>query len=699
MELNQIQFGFTRRLPIVLQTEAAECGLACLAMVAGFHGFRIDLSALRRHFTTSLKGMTLQDLASLSGKLSLATRALRIELEELPELRLPAILHWDFNHYVVLERISAHGVLIHDPASGKRTVSHSELNKHFTGIALEAFPTPTFQKQTELKQFKLSSLFDKVSGLKRALGTTLLLAACLEVLALLGPIGLQIIIDQAVVSNDIELVTTIGMGLFIVLILQVLITFGRSWMMMVLSTRLSLQWEVRLFSHLIRLPLAFFESRHVGDILSRFRSLDPVQRTLTTDLIEAIIDGGMLAGLLGMMFLYNSDLTVLALVVISIYILIRILFYRPYRESSEERLVHQSRESSHFMETIRGAASLKALGLETNRLTSWFQRLADATNSGLKIRRIDILFDFIEIFLFGFGRIIMLWLGARAIIHGQMTVGMFMAYSFYQEQFFSRSNKLTDMAFRLRMLGLHAQRLADIALTNVEEDSGPNALRPRPKLRTNATLEVKDIHFRYGTGEAEILKGINLTVEPGASIAIVGPSGCGKTTLLKILAGLISPSSGEVQYGGESIKSIGLSNYRALTGCVLQDDRMFSGTIAENIACFDPVADQAWIEECARIAHIHTEIAAMPMGYSSFVGDMGSLLSGGQKQRLYLARALYRKPTILFLDESTSHLDEDNESLINEAISSLGITRIIVAHRPKTITLADKSFDLTKQVS
>ncbi|QUY49441.1 peptidase domain-containing ABC transporter [Serratia plymuthica] len=694
MRFNDIQFSFTRRLPVVLQTEAAECGLACLAMVAGFYGFRVDLSALRHHFSTSLKGMTLKDLADMCGKLSLTSRALRIEPEELHELRLPAILHWDFNHYVVLERVNSKEIIIHDPAQGKRKISYSEVKKHLTGIVLEVFPTPSFQKRTELKKLSLSGLFDKISGLRRSLISIFLLTFCLEFFALLGPIGLQLVIDQAVVSSDLELVTMTGIGLLIVLILQALISFGRSWMMMFLSTQLSLQWEIGLFSHLIRLPLTFFESRHVGDILSRFHSLDSIQHTLTTDLIDAIIDGCMIVGLIAMMFTYNSSLAVLALMIIATYIAIRILFYNTYRQSSEERLVLQARESTHFMETIRGAASLKVLGLETNRLASWIKKLADATNCGLRIRRIDILFDFIAIFLFGTGRIIMLCLGARAIIHGQMTVGMFIAYSFYQEQLFSRSNKLTDIAFRLKMLSLHSQRLADIALTNVEEDSSLHVPPPQPGFQKNAIFEAKDIHFRYGTGEAEILKGINLTVEPGKSIAIVGPSGCGKTTLLKILAGLISPSSGQVMYGGKNIKSIGLSNYRALTGCVLQDDRLFSGTIAENIACFDPVADQDWIEECARTAQIDTEITAMPMGYSSFVGDMGNLLSGGQKQRLFLARALYRKPMLLFMDESTSHLDENNENLINEAISDLGITRIIVAHRPKTIALAGKAFSL-----
>ena len=695
MEFEKIQFGFIKKFPLILQTEAAECGLACLAMISSFYGLKIDLNTLRYKFSPSLKGMTLQDIVKLSAQLHLTSRPLKLEIDELIELKLPAILHWDFNHYVVLKKISSRGVIIYDPASGKRTVSHSELSKHFTGIAIEVFTMLNFQKGEKLQHFNLSNLFNRVSGVKRSLFLILLLAIGLELLSLLEPIGLQIAIDQAVISQDLDLVSLITVGLIIILISQTFINFCHSWIAMTLSTKLSLQWAIGLFSHLLRLPLIFFENRHVGDIIFRFKSLDSVQHTLTLNLVEAIINSFMAVGLLSMMLIYSKNLALSAILVISIYTMLRFFFYNQYREFSEERIIHQARENSHFIETIRGAASIKSLGIEVRRQTSWIQKVAKTTNSDLKVQRIDIFFDLIKVIIFGLGRLSTLWLGARAVINNDITMGMFMAYSFYQEQFFSRSNQLVSTVFNLKMLKLHALRLADIALAKPEKEQN-TAQQNIEKTNSNIFFEANNICFKYGTGESHILNGITFRVKPGESLAIIGPSGCGKTTLLKILAGLISPSQGEVKYQGLNIDKMGIFNYRACIGCVLQEDQMFSGTITENISSFDTAPNQLLVEQCAQLANLHKEILDMPMSYSSFVGDMGSLLSGGQKQRLYLARALYRKPSILFLDESTSNLDEDNENTINKTISKLGISRIIVAHRPNTINYADKIIDLSK---
>lgn len=685
--LEQLKFGFGNRLPIILQTEAAECGLACLAMIASFHGHTLDLNAARRRFSASLKGMTLHNLSALSSTLELTTRSLRVEIDEIALLRQPCILHWDLTHFVVLDRITRDGVIIHDPACGRLHVNRKELSKRFTGIVLEAWPNRAFVGKVEKERLKLTNLFRNTSGLKRTLGQIFVLALSLEVFAIISPLGLQLVIDQAVVSADTDLVTLVALGFVTVLILQTLIGFASSWAVMILSTRMSVHWEVGLFSHLLRLPLAYFEKRHVGDIVSRFGALGPIRTTLTTDVISAILNALMLMGMLAMMLLYSPELSAVAFFTVILYGLLRAIFYRPYRTASEMELVHRAREQSHFMESIRGAASIKALGLENRRHSTWLNTLIEATNADLKTDKLDILFNVVNSLLFGMNRIVLLWLGGRAIISNQMTVGMLMTFASYQEQFVTRATSLLGMIFQLRILNLHGERLADILLTKPESID----ICPTPYISTiNKELTATSLRFRYGDGEPDIFNGISFSVEPGESLALIGPSGCGKTTLLKIMAGLISPIEGQVRYGGNDIHGMGLYNYRRLTGCVLQDDGLFAGTIADNIAGFAPDADQLWIEECARTAAIDDEIRRMPMGYESLVGDMGSTLSGGQRQRVFLARALYRRPQILFLDEASSHLDETNEATINKAVAKLQISRIIVAHRPAMIALADR---------
>lgn len=691
----KLAFGFRQRLPLILQTEAAECGLASMAMVTSYYGHTIDINAIRRKFSASLKGMTLLDLVTLADDLKLLTRAVRVELNELAHLRVPGILHWEFKHFVVLEKITRKGAIIHDPARGRRHVTREELDESFTGVALELWPAPTFRPKVERDQFRLSHLLTRVIGLKRSLAQVFLMALVLEIFAVISPLGMQIVIDQAIVGADYDLVTTVVAGMAVLLFLQIMLGFARSWAVMIVMTRLKVEWEAGMFAHLLRLPLSYFEKRHVGDVVSRFGSLGAIQKTLTSDLVSSVLDGIMTVGALGMMLLYSPLLTAVPVIVALIYVVVRVFFYTQYRQASERNLVYFARRDSHFMESIRGAASIKSLGLEQRRHTMWLNTVIDAMNAGLKTDKLDIVFGSTNTLLFGLGRIAMIWIGAGAVIKGRLTVGMLMAFFSYQDQFTGRVSSLIGMVFQLRMLNLQGERLADIALMQPEEQKTHSGL---VTIAENPRLETRGISFRYGDNEEPVFKDLNISFNEGACVALTGPSGCGKTTLLKCLAGLVPPSEGQVLFGGRDIRNIGLSGYRRMTGCVLQDDRLFAGTLADNISGFDPLADQKKIKEAASLAAIDDEICRMPMAYESLVGDMGSSLSGGQKQRIFLARALYRQPRILFLDEATSHLDIGNESLINDAISRLKITRIIVAHRPETIASADEVIMLSKAI-
>jgi ATP-binding cassette subfamily B protein RaxB len=315
--------------------------------------------------------------------------------------------------------------------------------------------------------------------------------------------------------------------------------------------------------------------------------------------------------------------------------------------------------------------------------------LADQFNAGLRVARVHVAHETAQTLLFGLERVLVVWLAARMVLAGSFTVGMLFAYMAYKELFAARVGALIDTASELAMLRLHGERVADIALAQVEASEAPAAIEVDLSERP-ARIELRGVGYRYGTTEPWVLRGVDLVVRPGESLAITGPSGCGKTTLVKVMLGLLAPTEGEVLFDGTPIHRLGLSHYRALIGTVMQEDRLFSGSVADNICFFDPQPDIDRIEECARLAAVDAEIRAMTMGYHTLVTDVGTGLSGGQKQRVLLARALYRRPRILVLDEATSHLDLGNERSVNEAVRAMALTRVIVAHRPETIAVADR---------
>ncbi len=686
--------SFRRQLPVVLQTEVAECGLACLAMVAGYHGHKTDLSTLRRRFAVSVKGLTLLDFSRIANGLFLATRPIRLELHDLSKLQVPCILHWDLRHYVVLEKVTAKGAYIHDPASGRRLVLAKELSESFTGIALELWPVEGFERKVEKERIRLVDLFRRITGLKRALFQIFALSLCLEMMALLTPIASQIIFDEVIVASDRNLLILIAIGMAMLTLLQLIFGLARTWAVLIMGTNLSVQWTTALFDHLLRLPLSYFEKRHVGDVVSRFGSLGSIQSSLTTDLVSAVLDGIMAIGALVMMVIYGGWLAALALVTLTLHLVIRIVAYRPYRVANEAAIIQGAKEDSHFIETIRGVASVKTMDLHDRRRGTWLALMVNAINANLRIKKLDMLFSVFGTFLAAADGLLMLILGTCAVMDGVMTVGMLIAFLAYKDQLVGRVGALIDLAIGLRMLTLHTERISDIALTHPEAAAAVAAPVIQRGEGQSLPLKVENVHYTYGQGLPKVLSGINITIEPGECVAITGVSGCGKSTLLKIMAGLIEPTEGNVTLGNVDIKLAGITNYRRQIATVLQDDQLFAGTIGENISGFDPNADQKWIEECAEMVAIRDEILAMPMQYDTLIGDMGSSLSGGQKQRLYLARALFRQPTILFLDEATSSLDEANEHRINEAVSKLNVSRIFVAHRATTITRANRRIEL-----
>ncbi|HBC8734845.1 TPA: peptidase domain-containing ABC transporter [Klebsiella oxytoca] len=688
----KLNFSLRKKNPVILQSEAAECGIACLAMISGFYGLNIDLFNFRQRYGSPSQGVTLLSLSKTGERAGLKSRALSLDIDEIKQLKLPCIIHWGMNHYVVLTKVRKSSFIIHDPALGKRVIGMQEMSNYFTGVALEIWPDQNFQQEQAKSRLRLLDLMRNIVGLKSTLIKIFAFSVVIEAIGLLLPVGTQMVTDHVIMAQDQSLLTVICIGLVSFTLFRTFISMLRAWTSLTLNTLTNIQWQTTLFDHLTSLPLSFFEKRHLGDIQSRFSSLDVIRSTFTNSIVTGIIDTIMTIGLLIMLTLYGGWLVWIVIGFTLCYAIMRLATYRFYRRVSEEQVIKGARSSSHFMESLYGIATIKALNLKERRSQNWLNLNIDACNAGIKQTRFDMMFSGINTLISSIDQVVILWVGALAVIDNNMTLGMFMAFNAYRGQFSQRASSLIDLFMQLRMLSLHNERLSEIVFTEPESEMPPRRVFEQDK---GVKLEVKNLSYQYDAFTQPVFSNLNIIVEPGESVALVGPSGVGKTTLLKVMCGLLSPTSGDVLADELDINKIGLNNYRLSTACVLQEDRLFSGSISENICGFEDNPDEAFIIECARHSNIHDEIMKMPMGYETIIGELGTGISGGQKQRLLIARALYRKPGILFMDEATSHLDLNNEANINHAISNLSITRIIVAHRPSTIASADRVINLS----
>lgn len=681
--------GGRYRLPVFIQTEATECGLCSLAMVANYHGYRTDLASLRLRFSISRKGATLEALMRIAEALRLQTRALRLDMEHLPQLQLPCVLHWNMNHFVVLKSVDARHAVIHDPAVGERRLSLAEFAKHFTGVALEVSPSPEFTGQAQPTRLSLKGLMGRVTGLTRGLVQIAVLAVLLELIAMALPFYLQWVVDHVLVTADADMLLVLAGGFALLVIVQAVISAARGWFVVVLSTSLNFQWLGNVFAHLVRLPLEFFEKRHIGQILASFGSVGAIQRTLTTQFAQTVVDGLMTLGTLAMMLLYSPALASVSVVAVLLYGLLRWAVFRALREASAEQIIHAARQQTHMIETVGGIQSVRLFGKADVRRAGWLNMLADQFNADLRIQRLGVTQDTARQLLNGLERVVVVWLAARLVLAHQFTAGMLFAYMAYQLQFSTRVSALVDKLAELSMLKLHGERVADIVLQQTEGDSR-HLPAEMDLTRLPMSVELRNVSFRYSPTEPFVLQGVDLRIEPGECVAITGPSGCGKTTLVKVMLGLLQPTEGEILVGGMRLGQLGVANYRRLIGTVMQEDRLFSGSIADNICFFDPDPDLERVVESARQAGVEREIVEMPMGFHTLTGESGIGLSGGQKQRILLARALYHRPRMLVLDEATSHLDVGNERSVNATVQALALTRVIVAHRPETIAMAGR---------
>lgn len=690
----QLQLNLFNRpsLRLIRQEEASECGLACLCMLANYWGCQVDLASLRRRVSVSRRGATLKMLVSAAKSIDLESRALRLELDALRTLGTPLILYWGFDHFVVAKKSGRRGLTILDPSAGEIKVSWENVSKKFTGIALELTPAESFTAIQEEQQVSLFSLMGKTRGLKRSLSLNLALGLLLQFFALLSPLYMQWVLDEVLPTKDRDLLDLLALSFLVLAFVSSITSVARSWIATTFSARFSLQWVDRVFIHLLHLPMNFFERRSTGDIVGKFSSVGRIQSAVTTQLVASVIDAILMAVTLAAMLIYSPQLTWFAIVATLLYLIVRASTHHASNRAIHDQVNAAARQDTAFLETLRGMQSIKLYGAVELRRATWLDAVIHQANAGLRLSRLNVMQEFNANLVLRISTIVSVWYASGLMLDNQMTIGMLTVFLSYQDQFLGRTTSLISKLFDYRTLKIHRQRLADIVLSEVEE-SGDDAF-DTDKLK--GSYELTDVTYAYSTEDQPVLRGINLVIPEGACLAITGVSGGGKTTLLKLLLGLFSAGSGEIKFGGYNLNTIGLANYRKIIGTVMQDDTLFNGSIGQNITWFNIDADMERVAQAALDAAVHDDIMAMPMGYDTVIGDMGSGLSGGQKQRVMIARALYRQPKVLIMDEATSHLDLANEARINASLKRLGITRIVVAHRPDTIAMADQVVRLEK---
>ncbi len=683
--MSGIDWPWSERIKPMLQSEEAECGLACVAMIAAYHGHRVNLPGLRQRFPVSMKGATLADLMGVASELELSPRALRLELDELDKLQRPALLHWDLNHFVVLEDVGRKSVTIVDPAVGRRTLSTKELDRHFTGVAMELAPTADFVPVEAQTKTRLRDLWSRLTGYGSATVQVLGLSVLLQLTALLMPFFLQLTLDEGIPQGDRGLLLLLLIGFAALYALNGVTAALRSWVVLTLGQSIAYQLGGNVVRHLLRLPLTYFEKRHVGDLMSRIGSIQPIQALLAQGLVNVLIDSVLALTTLAVMAMISPTLALIVFGTTIFYLIVSLLLFPGLRRRTEEEIMARAREETFLMETMRAMRSIKLHTHEAMRESGWRNRYADVISASYRADIYNIRLDFAESILFGLQFLVVVYLGALAVLDQEMTVGLLIAFLAYRTSFTASAAGLVDQAQRWRLLGVHLDRLSDIVGQRREE------LRPakRERLLPPPAIRAEGLGFSYAPNEPSIFENMDFEVPKGSMVAIVGPSGVGKTTLMRIMLGLLQPTSGQLLVDGVPLGPATNSAWRGRIGAVLQDDVLLTGTLADNIAFFDPKIDQERIELSSIAARIHDDIMKMPMAYQSLIGDMGAALSAGQRQRILLARALYRDPDAIFLDEGTANLDEENEAAIADLIASLPVTRVIIAHRPALIQRAD----------
>lgn len=678
------------RVPVYRQRETAECGLACIGMIAAFHGFESDLAHLRQRFPASMRGLSLKTLVHVANSMRLAARSVRLEPTSLIGLSLPAVLHWDLRHFVVLVKIrklfGRLRYLVHDPALGARWLSAEEMNRSFTGIAVEFNRMIDFEPKNERRTIRIWNLCSLGRGVGRVVASVVALSLVLQIGTLISPLFVRAVIDIVLPSTNYDLLFVLSISFGLLAIALGFTVWLRFFTLSLLINSASFQLSTSLLSKLLQLPLKWFAARSSGTIILSLQSVNPISDAFARGIASSFVDGLLALTTLCVMVYLSWQLTLISICVLGVYGVVRWAVLVPMMEHRKTSISAEASDYNVASETIKGIAAIKLAAQENARKIIWQQKKVEVTNARIRIDRLNAVLQALDIFAPGIEAVLVIYFASRLVMNEVFSLGTAFSYMLYKQFFAHAVVSLLQAVGDYKNIGPHLENVADITMCQSEAQDEASITAQELK----GAIRLEDIWFRYGAGENDILRGIELNIRSGEIVAIAGKSGGGKTTLLKIMQGLHEPSRGQIWIDDQPIAAIGRRTFRAQIGVVAQDDILYAGSIAANISFFDPELSIDRVIECAQITAIHNDILAMPMGYETHCGDAGSSLSGGQRQRILLARAIYRKPKILFMDEGTAHLDIDTESQVLSAVRQLGITCIVVAHRPEALAAADR---------
>lgn len=682
---------YKKKLPLIRQVELSECGLICVLMISNYHGHQLDRHALRAMDKSGIQGSTLVDLINILEKLQFKTRAIRVEVQGLHQVLCPAILHWNMNHFVVLKSLRARYAIIHDPALGRRKISLDALSKSFTGVVLEIEKAVDFSALSSSNTLKLFDLFRPVKGFTKNLFVLFLLSLAVEGFILIHPIFLQYITDHLTHTHQLINLTTTSTFFIILTFFHSFFDYMRRHFVLYLINRMSEYFSSGMMQHLLKLPLEYFEKRHKGDVLSRFHAIGEIQNKITKDSMNILLDGMVIFLAFLIMAIYSMPLTAIVASAVLVTLIIRIFTYHHLKNQTEASVTLHAQMNSKFLEILQHIMSIKLFSKESIFYRDWNNGFIRSMNADIEIARVNIAFGISNLFIFNLEHISVLVVGALLVVKNKFSLGMLVAFLAYRQVLINKASSFIYNLFEYKLISIQVDRVSDILLQKTEPEE--SAILIQNPIRGD--IKVQNLDYSYPGSQGLLLSKIHFHVHPAEKVVIKGPSGIGKTTLLKIMLGLIRPTHGSVLVDDMALNLLGAKKYRSFCASVMQDDRLISASLLDNITWMENKIDMERVIHVAKIAHVHEDIMLMPMGYETLVGDMGGALSGGQKQRILLARALYKKPKILFLDEATSHLDTNTEKKINRALKQLHMTQVVIAHREETIKMADRVIELS----
>jgi ATP-binding cassette, subfamily B, bacterial CvaB/MchF/RaxB len=661
--------------------------LACITMVLNAFDADVSLRDMRFKYGPIARGLNVSQLVSILSDSGVSSRAVTCEIGELSNLKLPAILHWEFNHYVLLTKVKKSKAVICDPARGVIEVSGSDLEKSFTGVAIETWRTAPFSRTKKATNFRILDLFEINSSMKGAIVTGIILSIAYQLLSLLNPILIQVVIDQVAGTYDQSFLLVLTIGFILLALFLSVMEAVRSLILYRFSMVLGWGVTTRIYKHMLKLPVSWYKRRRLSDTLTRFESLESIRDVVTHTLVAAVLDGVLVGLVLYVMALYSPGTTLVVIALFIVSVLVMILSQRHRLRLASECLRESIIEKGKRIEVFRGIQSIKLNGGSSNFQNEWFNSFSKL----LKRQQTEVVFgiwiNMAQSVINGVSLVIVVYLLAMGIISNQITLGAMFAFLAFRTQFISRSTSLIDIVIQWRLLRIHGDRLADV-VESPTEDEGLLSLDDGLGARIES-IALKSVYFRYSPQDALVAENVNVKVGESQVTAISGRSGVGKSTIVQLMTSVLKPTSGSVLINNQPLSSFGLRNYRKCIGSVMQDDDVFSGSISENVSFGDnrPSEEKVW--KALEIAQLSEEVRTMPMGLETYIGDSGSNLSGGQRQRLMIARAVYKDPQIVFLDEATANIDEESESKIISSIKDVGIRIVIISHRESVRQLAD----------